>query len=264
MSGAARAAETFEEWAVRDAPRDEARFHHFVPRYLAPLLPAGAEVCSVGCGSGLDVELLRNAGFAAYGFDPSRTQRFADRAEGVRDFLAIGTAQSRPFGARVFDCAYSLEVIEHVGCVAFGTVTQESTEADRLEFMEACLDLVRPGGFFLMTSSNRLCPIDPGHPHRYTSVGRWLFNATGLGLSVPWHKKNFLWSKRDFEDAIARTKYAGRCTVEAMQVANYPKVTASRGLKGAFARAYLSAVSAPWLRSSALCPILVVKLTLNG
>jgi hypothetical protein len=254
-----------EAWLESDRPRDRARFEHFVPNYLASLLPRQGDVCSIGCGAGLDVELLRAAGFDAYGFDPSRNAGFRNRAPETQAALRVGTVADRPFAERRFAAAYCLEVIEHVGCIDFGTRVTETTAAERLAFVEGCLDLVQPGGFLLLTTSNKLCPIDPGHPHRYTGLGAWLFKATKLGLSVPWHRKNFLWSVNDLKRALDRSRHAGRWTLELLPVTKYPKVSGQPTMRGALARLYLGLVSAvSLLRGSPLNPILVARIRLSA
>lgn len=264
MSGQDQEKASFEAWLERDEPRDEARFGHFIPTYLAPLLPAGGEVVSIGCGSGLDVEMLRARGFRAFGFDPSRTSRFKHRSPDAQEALRVGKVTDRPFGDRKFDAAYCLEVIEHVGCLDFGTRVTDTTWSERVAFLEACLDLVRPGGFLLVTSSNKLCPIDPGHPHNYTLLGRAVFQTFGLGLSAPAHAKNFLWSVGDVRRALDETSYAGRWSLEVLPVGTYPKITSRRSLKGLVARQYLSLVSQPALRGSGLNPILSLRVRLAG
>lgn len=244
--------------------RDRSRFNHFIPNYLAPLLKGAVETCSVGCGSGRDVEMLRALGFEAYGFDPGgRVMYFEDRAQDIRDFLRVGLAEDLPFGDKKFDVVYALEVIEHVGCVDFGTQVTDKTHAARLAFMTACLDMTKSGGSLILTSSNRLCPVDVGHRHRYTALGRWFSARTGLGLSVPWSRENFLWSAGNVREALAQTRYAGRCSVELLPMKNYARATSGKGLKAFLARAWLSTVDALSLGNTPLCPLLSVRIRLD-
>lgn len=184
---------------VSQQDREFKRFNHFVPNYLSYILDRypGASICSIGCGTGADVTILRKYGYDAWGFSPTRTEFFENLSPDLKPYLAKGTAQERPFGERQFDIAYALEVIEHVGCKNFGTEITETTEQERIEFLEASLRMVKPGGFLILTSSNRLCPFDFGHVHSYNIIGRLVGRFGRLGVTLPWHKKNFLMSMGD-------------------------------------------------------------------
>jgi 2-polyprenyl-3-methyl-5-hydroxy-6-metoxy-1,4-benzoquinol methylase len=99
--------------------RDRQRLDYFIPNYLVKWLDSSWTICSVGCGSGYDVECLRRIGFDAFGFDPgARTAEFCRRGAAV-PFLRRGKAEELPWGKGRFDVVYALEVIEHVGCKDF-------------------------------------------------------------------------------------------------------------------------------------------------
>jgi SAM-dependent methyltransferase len=233
------------------------RMRHFVPNYLEPLLSKQWEIVSIGCGSGIDVEMLRRDGYQAYGFDPSRDNHFSLRDESARPFLRSGAAEEFPFGDKRFDFAYALEVIEHVGCANFGTHLLPDWRAERLLFLRSALASLRSPGRLLLSTSNRLCPIDPGHPHKYTGLGR-LANKCGLpfGISVPWHKDNFLYSFDQL--AIDVRSISSSAVIRTASIANYPTVTSRKGPIGRSARGFLSLIDSEPLRSSPISPLLVV------
>lgn len=235
------------------------RMRHFVPNYLEPLLSKQWEIISIGCGSGIDVEMLRRDGYKAFGFDPSRDNHFSLRDEGAKPFLKSGAAGEFPFGDKRFDFAYALEVIEHVGCANFGTHLLPDWRAERLLFLKSALALLRSPGRLLLSTSNRLCPIDPGHPHKYTALGR-LANKCGLpfGISVPWHEDNFLYS---FEQLAADVRsISPAAVIRTAPIANYPTVTSRSGLLGRSVKAFLSLIDSATLRSSPISPLLVVTI----
>lgn len=239
--------------------RDEARFKHFIPTWLVPHLSKDESVLSVGCGSGRDVEMLRALGYRAYGFDPGRTVFFKERPPEIQQYLSAGRPGDKPFGDQRFDKIYALEVIEHVGCFNGGTSVEEDFVSQRDEFMRDSLSLLKPGGSFLITSSNKLCPIDVGHSHRYHAVGRLANELLDIGLTWPFHPKNPLWSVGDVRRSLERIGVAEYCSVELLSVANYPRVSAKASLKGRIANIGLKAVSLPGILGGPLCPILAVE-----
>lgn len=237
--------------------RGARRMRHFVPNYLEPLLSKQWDIVSIGCGSGIDVEMLRQDGFKAYGFDPSRDNHFSLRHADVRPYLRSGKAQDFPFGSQRFDFGYALEVIEHVGCRDFGTRLGPRWRDERREFVRSSLALLRSPGRLLLSSSNRLCPIDPGHQHRYSALGRLAARSKlPFGLSIPWHKDNFLYSFGQFAADVR--SIAPSAIVRTATIANYPAITASRSLKGMVAATFLSVLDFEFLRKGPAAPLLVI------
>ncbi len=55
----------------------------------------------------------------------------------------------------------------------------------RRRFFESCLDTLKPGGRLLVSTSNRLCPIDVGHAHHYTWLGNLISEKARINLTVP-------------------------------------------------------------------------------
>lgn len=238
------------------------RMRHLVPAYLSLRIDQQQEIVSIGCGGGDDVEILRELGYQAFGFDPVRYTYFHMRKPSVQPFLKQGTAQDLPFGDKKFDYGYSLEVIEHVGCKDFKTTLMPDAEADRVEYIRACLAIIKPGGRLLLTTSNRNCPIDVGHPHKYHPLGRWLADRfhPRFGISVPWHKGNFLPSIRDIRRYVGAAQGDGRVEVRAVTIKDYPQVAAAKGWKGRLVRAAIVVLDNPLLRTSPFCPLLNVEI----
>jgi hypothetical protein len=245
---------------------DSARFAWFIPNYLAALIPAGASVCSVGCGTGVDVEMLRRLGIDARGCDPGyRVKFFDERPAEVRQYLVRGAAEDMPFGEMKFDLVYSLEVIEHVGCVDFGWRVTDQTERIRRDYIAACLSMLKPKGSLIITSGNRICFLDPGHKiHHYSRVTRLFAEKLHIPLTIPWSKRNLLPSFGDIKRLVAQTPFGGRVRFEALPTANAVKMCGRDDWKGFVARNALRIASWGPLRLSPISPVLIVRLTLDG
>jgi SAM-dependent methyltransferase len=238
------------------------RMDSLVPNYLARLIPEGARVVSVGCGTGYDVELLVGLGYDAYGFDRGeRNAAWSSRPPSIRDRLRVGLAEDKPFGDAAFDFAYALEVIEHVGCVDGGWEVLDTTLDVRVRFIESCVDMLREGGRLFLSTSNRLCPVDIGHMHRYSRLTEGV-GRLGVPLTLPWHPRNFVLSCRDIERLVRRSRLAGRVRVRAVSPRGYLAFSSrprARGIRGAI-NAYMSVVSLPILRTSPANPLTTVML----
>jgi SAM-dependent methyltransferase len=238
------------------------RMEWLVPNYLVRLIPEGARVLSIGCGTGYDVELLVGLGHDAYGFDRGeRTAAWSSRPPSIRSRLRVGLAEDRPFGDATFDFGYALEVIEHVGCVDGGWEVLDTTFDVRVRFIESCVDMLREGGRLFLSTSNRLCPVDIGHMHRYSrlteSVGR-----LGVPLTLPWHPGNFVLSYGDIRRLVRRSRVACRVRVRTVSPGGYlafSSRTRARWVRGA-ANAYMSVVGLPALRTSPANPLTTVML----
>lgn len=239
--------------------RERLRIEPMLRRFLMPMIPDGARVLSIGCGMGSDVLALRDAGFDANGLDPSRLS-FEILPDGAERYLRVGAVEDRPFADDKFDFAYSLDVIEHVGCRNFGTVVTGDTEATRVRFLSACMGLLAPGGELLLTTSNRLCPLDPGHGHRYHWLGRLLRSGRKPGLSIPWSRKNFLVSYGDIKQLVEKAGGGGQFEVSCWPTADYPGISERKDLLSRTVTALLRFLDLPFLRGSPFAPILIVKI----
>ncbi len=104
--------------------------HHLQPLQLVTGPPAGRRLLDVGCYTGVFVEIAADAGWDAWGVDPSSWAVGEARGAGLQ--VVEGTLASAGFPAEHFDVITMWDVIEHVSNPAF-----ELREAHRL---------LRPGG----------------------------------------------------------------------------------------------------------------------
>jgi SAM-dependent methyltransferase len=241
------------------AAKEHRRIERMIPRFLSPMLDRNWEILSIGCGGGTDVIALRKLGYAAWGLDPGRLpERLSD--DPYQGLIRRGSIEDRPFGDKKFDFAYALEVIEHVGCRNFGTIVAEDFITRRQQFIANSLSVLKPNGTLLITTSNKLCPIDPGHWHRYHWLGRLCSRCEKFGLSIAWSKKNFLVSVNDvrkFVDSVAGDR---RFVVSALPASRYPSVSEGTNLKARIAKGMLAIADLPALRESALAPCIAISI----
>ncbi len=239
--------------------RNRARYDQVVPRVLAPLA-RGGPVCSAGCGTGYDVELLLGLGVDAWGFDPGkRALDWERRSPAARERLRMGLAREMPLGRDRFELVYAMEVIEHVGCRDGGWELLPDAADQRRAFLAACLAMCRPGGRLLLTSSNRLCPFDPGHGHHESPLTDALARR-GVWLANPWHPRNFLLSAGDIRRLLDETGHRGLYRMSVLPPAPFLGLTRLNqrpALKAAVSGA-MAVAGLPLLRRTPLNPVLAV------
>ena len=248
----------------QELDRNKRRFDVFVPQYLARHINKSESICSAGCGTGYDVEVLCNLGYNVYGFDPGvLTTDWKSRPPAVASRLKMGFAQDLPFGRERFDVVYALEVIEHVGCEDGQWKLLPDSFQIRRDFLRGCLDMLKPGGRMLLSTSHRLCPLDPGHGHHYTWFTNFVLRKTGIGLAVPWDKRNFVLSRNDVGRLLAATPYHNRYLMRRLPVRNYlahSRFASNRAFTRRCVDAYMALVSLPILLASPLNPVLVLEI----
>jgi SAM-dependent methyltransferase len=157
-----------------------------IDHYVLPLirrlgLRAGeATILSDGCGIGVDVERLREHGYLAWGGDPgARSTEWAGRA--CAPYLVHFSGANLPFASDRFDFVFSEGVIEHVGLrgdeTEVGGPDRARLEAERQQYCDEILRVLKPGGFALVAAPNRLFPIDFFHGGKpFLGMG-WRFHA---------------------------------------------------------------------------------------
>ncbi len=127
----------------------------------APL--AGLRVLDVGCGGGLLAEALAGLGASVHGIDVVErnigTARAHAAAGGIAVSYAVDTAEALAATGASFDVVLSMEVVEHV--------------ADLPGFMQACMQLTRPGGVLGVATINR-------------TLKSWLFAIVGAEYVLRW------------------------------------------------------------------------------
>jgi len=142
-------------WTEEERTKSERRTREWtIPQLNRFGIGPGAQVLSVGCGNGADVTTLRGMGYEAFGLD----MRF-NGSPGR--YFAIASGAGLPFGNKNFDAVVSLEVIEHVDRDGGG---------NRVNFSKELQRVTRSGGAIIITTPNRLFPIDEhGDPIRIHS-----------------------------------------------------------------------------------------------
>jgi SAM-dependent methyltransferase len=138
--------------------------------FYAPRLRGRTTVLDAGCGNGLSVDLLREAGYEAWGVDSAPLRRWQWRERRNRSRLAVADVRMLPFGSSSFDAVISSGVIEHIGVVEQRTasgqysVTGSDTRfGERVRFLSELLRVLRPGGVLFIDAPNGLFPIDFWH-----------------------------------------------------------------------------------------------------
>ncbi len=121
-----------------------------------------ARILAVGCGTGLEVDLLNEAGFDCYGIDNgNRTQAWSRRSARERLFLANG--MRLPFADESFDAVFCGCVFPHVGVVGDSNIVAEHGLGDRQALASEMSRVLKPGGRAVLSSPNRKFPFDIFH-----------------------------------------------------------------------------------------------------
>ena len=140
-----------------------------VRNYLLPLFRRlsgernrPARVLSVGCGIGIDVDLLAQEGFDIAGIDcGTRCRAWAEREQ--RHRLCHANGKHLPFEDQQFDIVYSGCVFPHVGVKGDSREVVPDYFAQRLAIAKEMSRVLHPDGFLLVSSPNRLFPLDIFH-----------------------------------------------------------------------------------------------------
>ena len=207
---------------------------------------------SLGCGSGTDVDLLTSEGFDCVGIDCGNRSQVWERRERKSRFV-LANGKHLPFADGSFDGVFCGCVFPHVGVV--GDSCQVATDywQERSCLAREMGRVLRPGGKVIVSSPNRLFPLDLFHGREEGSL-RPKWNSPALP---------FLLSARDYAKLFQPT---GLTRMRPLANRNYWGFIRSRhSLKGLIlglpVRALFWTVSEfNFLRSSPLNPWLVLLL----
>jgi SAM-dependent methyltransferase len=168
------------EQAIKDGKHnlfdeDDERNKNFMQFFSVPLLkklfpiPQGVRILSVGCGTGLDVEMLCDLGYDAWGIECGhRSLIWPIRKHADRKIRCLD--DSLPFPSAYFDFVMCHQVLEHVGVVGDTSIPAPDWKQTRQRFIDNILRAIKIGGYLNIATPNRLFPIDPGHGANFLGV----------------------------------------------------------------------------------------------
>jgi SAM-dependent methyltransferase len=138
--------------------------HYLLPTFLRlfPHPDGNTRLLSVGCGTGVDVDLLAAAGFDVAGVDCGNRcdvwphRRFPDR-------LYRANGKHLPFEEQTFDLVYCGCVFPHVGTDGDSDRVLPHYREERSAIAHEMCRVLKPDGYILVSSPNRLCPVDLFH-----------------------------------------------------------------------------------------------------
>ena len=120
---------------------------------------AGAKLLEIGCGSGWQLEFLRQLGWTVEGLDLDATAVKVASARGLR--VHLGSLNEQNFPENSFDAVVSSHVIEHVH--------------DPVGLLKECRRILRPDGKLVIITPN------------VASWGHTWFRSNWLALDPPRH-----------------------------------------------------------------------------
>ncbi len=135
-------------------------------------------VLDCGCGNGMTVDLLREAGFEAWGNDSSALRKWQWRERESRGHLAVAEGSRLPFRDGHFDAVICSGVLEHIGVSELGGeryVVNPLPDRDerRRDFLRELLRVVDADGRVWVDFPNGAFPIDFWHGAISGRGARW-------------------------------------------------------------------------------------------
>ena len=121
--------------------------------------------------------------------------------------------------------------------------------------------MLKPEGRLFLSTSNRLCPIDIGHGHHYNKITDFFVQKTGVPLTIPWHKRNFVLSYNDIHRLLLATKYYDSFEMRKATASGYLSFSKTENhLIKSIVEKYLRIVDMSFLRTSPLNPLLLIEI----
>ena len=172
-----RALKAFESGDYDYYSHDEQINTRFINEFSVPLLASlyhnpqssAVRVLSVGCGVGIDVDILRSLGYDAWGTDCGSRCLFWSKRQ-CADHLVRCIDDDFPFPENFFDFVMCHQVLEHIGVIDDSMNLQPNYKARRKQFLANLLRMTKPEGYLNVATPNRLFPLDPGHSPNFMGV----------------------------------------------------------------------------------------------
>jgi len=137
-------------------------------------------ILDCGCGNGIAVDLLNQAGVSAWGNDSSALRKWQWRERVYRSRLSVCDSARLPFRAGFFGAIICSGLLEHVGVVEQGEPHYEvkvlpGRTAARIELLRELLRVLDNAGVLWLDFPNGAFPVD-----------FWHAGAQGIRLHSPW------------------------------------------------------------------------------
>jgi|LGOV01.1.fsa_nt_gb SAM-dependent methyltransferase len=164
---------------------------------------------SLGCGTGMDVDILAEEGFEIVGIEiGNRSKSWKSRRHPKRLLLANGF--HLPFEDETFDCIYCGCVFPHVGVVGDSFIVADNNYECRLKLASEMSRVLKSDGKIVVSSPNRSFPFDLFHG-RKPGTYKPRLNRPGDAflLSVSNYHKLFKEAGCDHAVALPTQKYWG-------------------------------------------------------
>jgi SAM-dependent methyltransferase len=177
-----------------ESSNDYTARNYWVPLFSKLKKPSGRalKVLAVGCGTGVEVDILNDHGFECVGIDCGNRTKVWPNREYKHNFL-LANGMNLPFPDEYFDVVFTGCVFPHVGVVGDSFVTKENYLDDRIMLASEMTRVLVKGGNIAVSSPNRLFPFDLFHGREAGSYTP-RFNRPGerFLLSTNDYKKMFI------------------------------------------------------------------------
>ena len=142
---------------------------YYLPAALALKQPERPfRLLDSGCGNGVSIDILGEAGIEAWGNDVSALRKWQWQDRKFRDRLIVADTRYLPFADGSFDMVISSGVLEHVGVREgrnphYWVDPTEDRDVQRLAFLRELVRVLSPSGLLYLDFPNGAFPIDFWH-----------------------------------------------------------------------------------------------------